>query len=90
MENDLIPVILPIYKSENHLERCVKSATNQTYKKIEIILPDDGSPDNSPAICDDLAKIDKRINVIHKQNGGVSPARNDGIKKKYWLIYLFC
>lgn len=75
--NNLVSVIVPVYKAENYLERCVKSITNQTYKKLEIILDYDGSPDSSPAICDNLAKIDKRINVIHKQNGDVSSARNE-------------
>lgn len=81
MEKDLISVIVPVYKAETFLERCVNSITNQTYKNLEIILVDDGSPDNSPAICDELAKNDKRIKVIHKPNGGVSSARNEGISK---------
>lgn len=81
MEKDLISVIVPVYKAEAFLERCVNSITSQTYKNLEIILVDDGSPDGSPALCDTLAKNDKRIKVIHKKNGGVSSARNEGISK---------
>ena len=76
----LISVIIPVYKVEKYLDRCVLSVVNQTYKNLEIILVDDGSPDNSPKMCDEWAKKDKRITVIHKQNGGVSAARNDGLK----------
>lgn len=75
----LISVIIPVYKVEEYLNRCVDSVINQTYKNIEIILVDDGSPDNCPKICDDYAKKDKRIRVIHKKNGGLSDARNAGI-----------
>ena len=74
-----VSVIVPIYKAEGTLEAAVKSIQVQTYKNIEIILVDDGSPDNSGAICDRLAQDDRRIKVIHKQNGGVSSARNEGI-----------
>lgn len=80
MQNALISVIIPVYKVEKYLDRCVLSVVNQTYKNLEIILVDDGSPDNSPKMCDEWAKKDKRIKVIHKQNGGVSVARNDGLK----------
>lgn len=75
----LISVIIPVYKVEEYLERCVNSVINQTYKNLEIILVDDGSPDNCPAICDKLAKLDTRIKVIHKKNGGVSVARNTAL-----------
>lgn len=78
--NPLISVIVPIYKVEEYLSRCVDSIINQTYKNLEIILVDDGSPDNCPKICDDYAKIDKRIKVVHKENGGLSDARNAGMK----------
>ena len=76
----LISVIVPIYNVEKYLDNCVKSIVNQTYKNLEIILVDDGSPDSCPAICDNWAKIDSRINVIHQKNSGVSAARNIGIK----------
>ena len=79
-ENKKISVIIPVYKAEKYIDRCLESVTNQTYKNLEIILVDDGSPDNSPAICDKWAKQDNRIKVIHKQNSGVSAARNSAIK----------
>lgn len=79
MKNDLVSVIIPVYKVENYLNKCVESVVNQTYKNLEIILVDDGSPDNCPKMCDEWAKKDSRIKVIHKQNGGVSSARNMGI-----------
>lgn len=75
----LISIIVPVYKVEDYLIRCVDSITNQTYKNIEIILIDDGSPDNSGKICDELRKKDNRIVVIHKTNGGQSEARNKGL-----------
>ncbi len=75
----LISVIVPVYKVEDYLEQCVNSIRNQSYKNLEIILVDDGSPDNSGKLCDKLADSDNRIRVIHKQNGGLSSARNSGI-----------
>ena len=72
-------VIVPIYNVEQYLHKCVDSLINQTLSDIEIILVDDGSPDNSPAICDEYALKDSRIKVIHKVNGGLSDARNKGI-----------
>ena len=81
VSNPLISVIIPVYKVEKHLEKCVDSVINQTYKNLEIILVDDGSPDNCPKICDEYAKKDKRIKVIHKENGGVGSARNKGMEK---------
>ena len=74
-----ISIIVPVYKVEKYLDRCVESIVNQTYKNLEIILVDDGSPDNCPQMCDKWAKKDSRIKVIHKQNGGVSSARNIGL-----------
>ena len=75
-----ISIIVPVYNVEKYLERCVKSIQNQTYSDLEIILVDDGSPDSSGALCDQYAKEDKRIKVIHKKNGGLSEARNYGIE----------
>ena len=75
----LISVIVPVYKVEPYLDRCVQSIVDQTYKNLEIILVDDGSPDNCPAICDAWAKRDSRIRVIYKFNGGLSDARNAGM-----------
>ncbi len=80
MQKDLISVIVPIYNVEQYLNKCISSIINQTYKNLEIILVDDGSPDNCPFICDDFANKDKRIKVIHKKNGGLSDARNAGIE----------
>lgn len=77
--NELVSVIVPIYGVENYLHKCVDSIINQTYKKLEIILVDDGSPDKCPEICDALENMDERIKVIHKKNGGLSDARNVGI-----------
>lgn len=79
-EKPLISVIVPIYKVEKYLNKCVKSIINQTYKNLEIILVDDGSPDNCGKICDKLAERDDRIRIIHKKNGGLSSARNAGIE----------
>ena len=75
----LISVIVPIYKVEKYLDKCIESIINQTYKNLEIILVDDGSPDKSPKMCDEWSKKDKRIKAIHKENGGLSDARNAAI-----------
>ena len=77
--NPLISVIVPIYNVEKYLARCVDSIVNQTYKNLEIILVDDGSPDLCPQMCDDYAEKESRIKVVHKKNGGLSDARNAGI-----------
>lgn len=75
----LVSIIVPVYKVEKYLDRCVQSLINQTYKNLEIILVDDGSPDTCGKMCDGYAQKDKRIKVIHKQNGGMSSARNAGL-----------
>ncbi|MGL5207428.1 MAG: glycosyltransferase family 2 protein [Acidaminococcaceae bacterium] len=77
--SDLITVIVPVYKVEIYIRRCVDSILRQTYKNLEIILVDDGSPDLCPIICDEYADMDKRVTVIHKANGGLSDARNVGL-----------
>lgn len=76
---ELISVVVPVYKVEKYLDECVSSILSQTYNNIEVILVDDGSPDNCPAMCDEWAKRDSRVRVIHKPNGGLSDARNAGI-----------
>lgn len=75
----LISVIVPVYKVETYLHQCVDSILNQTYRNLEVILVDDGSPDGCPAICDEYAAMDNRVKVIHKKNGGLSDARNAGM-----------
>ena len=79
MTTPLISVIVPVYRVEKYLERCVKSILSQTYKNLEVILVDDGSPDQCPAICDACAEKDARVKVIHQENKGLSGARNAGI-----------
>ncbi len=74
-------IIVPIYRVEEYLPECIESILAQTYKNFELILVDDGSPDNCPAICDEYAQKDSRIKVIHKMNGGVVSARKAGVKK---------
>lgn len=78
---DLISIIVPVYNVEKYLDRCLESIVNQTYKNLEIVLVDDGSIDNSGEKCDEWLKKDNRIKVIHKQNGGVSSARNVGLEE---------
>lgn len=89
MNNDLISVIVPVYNVKQVLNRCVDSIINQTYKNIEIILVDDGSSDGSDKICDEYKRNNKNIIVIHKENGGLSDARNAGIEKASGKYLLF-
>ncbi|WP_053984382.1 glycosyltransferase family 2 protein [Niameybacter massiliensis] len=79
MIEPLISIIVPIYKVEDYIEKCITSILDQTYKNLEIILADDGSPDGCGEICDQYAEMDSRIKVIHKENGGLSSARNTGL-----------
>lgn len=76
----LVSVIVPVYKVEKYIKRCVESLLKQTISDVEIILVDDGSPDNSGIICDEMEATEKRIKVLHKSNGGLSSARNAGLK----------
>ena len=76
----LVSIIIPVYNVYQYLEKCLETVTSQTYKNIEVILVDDGSSDGSGAICDEYAERDERIKVIHKQNGGVSSARNAALE----------
>ena len=76
----MISLVVPIYNVEKFLGQCIESIINQTYNDIEIILVDDGSTDNSGKICDEYKSIDNRIRVIHKVNGGLSSARNAGMR----------
>lgn len=80
MQNPLISIIVPVYNTEKYLPDCLDSILAQNYKNLEIILIDDGSSDNSGQICDEYAKNDNRIVVVHKENGGVSKARNDALR----------
>lgn len=80
MNDKLVTVVVPIYNVEKYLKKCVDTIINQTYQNLEIILVDDGSTDSSGKIADDYQVIDKRISVIHKENGGLSDARNAGMK----------
>ena len=85
-----ISVIVPVYKAEKYIEECINSVLSQTYQNFELILINDGSPDKSGQICDDYAKQFDNIKVYHKQNGGVSSARNMGIEKSSgeWILFL--
>ena len=85
-----ISVIVPVYKVEKYLRKCVKSILDQTYPDLELLLIDDGSPDSSGAICDELSQTDSRIRVFHKENGGVSAARNLGLDNAQgeWVTFV--
>ncbi len=80
MDQQLISIVVAAFNVEKYLDRCVNSLVMQTYPHLEIILVDDGSSDRSGSICDDWARKDERIKVIHKKNGGISDARNTGIR----------
>ena len=86
---DLISIIVPVYNVERYLKRCVESILNQSYTNIELLLIDDGSKDKSGAICDEYAKKDGRVKVVHKENGGVSIARNLGIEMAQGKYIIF-
>ncbi|WP_027216421.1 glycosyltransferase family 2 protein [Butyrivibrio fibrisolvens] len=89
MNDILVSVIVPIYNVEDYLPKCIDSIICQTYKNIEIILVDDGSPDSCGQICENYKKKDSRIKVIHKENGGLSDARNAGICRAKGSYYVF-
>lgn len=80
MKAGLVSIVLPIYNVEKYLDRCIESVINQTYRNLEILLVDDGSPDDCPQKCEEWAKKDGRIKVIHKANAGLGYARNTGIE----------
>ena len=90
----LISVVVPVYKVEEYLSRCVDSILNQTFTDFELILVDDGSPDNCGKMCDEYAKSDNRVTVIHRKNGGLSAARNSGIEWAFnnsdseWITFI--
>ena len=78
-KSQVVSIIIPVYNVESYLTRCIESIVNQTYTTLQIILVDDGSTDKSGSICDNYARLDQRIEVIHKKNGGLSEARNEGL-----------
>ena len=84
-----LSVIIPIYSAEKFISKCVDSVLSQNYSNMEIILVDDGSPDNCPKICDDYAKQDERVKVIHQNNKGVAEARNAGVEMASGEYILF-
>ena len=86
----MVSVIVPVYKVEDYIRECIDSILAQTYSDFELILVDDGSPDNCGRICDDYAKRDNRIKVVHKVNGGISSARNAGLEvaKGEWIMHV--
>lgn len=90
MADPLISIIVPVYNVEKYLPKCIESILGQSYSNFELILVDDGSKDKSGSICDEYAKIDNRIKVYHKQNGGVSSARNLGLDNAHgeWITFV--
>lgn len=89
MEQELVSVIVPVYNAEKYIKKCIDSVRNQSYKKIEVLLIDDGSKDESGAICDFYEKEDERIHVFHKKNGGPSAARNFGLQQATGRYIIF-
>ena len=87
--NEIVSIVVPIYNVEKYLKKCIESILIQSYKNIQIILVDDGSTDNSSIICDEYAKKDERIYVVHKPNGGLSDARNVGLEKVIGAYFCF-
>ncbi len=87
-QEPLVSIIIPVYKVEKFLDECVKSVVAQTYRNLEDLLVDDGSPDNCPAMCDAWAARDPRIRVIQQPNGGLSDARNSGIAVGYRRVHI--
>ena len=89
-EDILVSIIIPVYNVEDYLERCIDSIKRQTHKNIEIIIVDDGSTDRCPQLCDDYARDDSRIIVIHKENQGLGLARNTGIDvaRGEWICFV--
>ena len=89
-QNPLVSVIVPVYKVEKYIEKCIDSILRQSYKNLQIILVDDGSPDNCGSICDEYAIIDERISVIHQKNQGIAGARNSGLKvvQGEWIAWV--
>lgn len=89
LKQPLVSIIVPIYNVERYLDRCVQSILNQTYKNLEIILVNDGSPDGCGAMCDDYTRQDSRVAAIHQDNGGVSKARNAGLEAMtgHWILF---
>ena len=87
---DLITIVVPVYKVEKYLKKCVDSLLCQTYKNIEIILVDDGSPDTCPQLCDEYAQKNSNVVTYHKPNGGLSDARNYGVQKASgdWIVFV--
>ena len=86
----MVSIVVPIYNVEDYIRECIDSIINQTYNNLEIILVDDGSPDSCPIICDQYASLDPRVKVIHKENGGLSSARNAGIEvaSGEWIVFV--
>lgn len=85
----MVSIVIPVYKVVSYLDKCVQSVIDQTYRDLDIILVDEGSPDRCPQMCDEWAQIDKRIRVIPQKNRGLSGARNTGIRdaKGEWLFF---